>query len=231
MCLREPESGASAEAAPSQATLDRRESERIQMKAKIESLMENAEEARTCKVCFDGSINCALQDCGHLCVCTSCADSLKGRPCPICQRPIKSYLKSDRERERHTQGERMRTRVIAGADRGRTRAVTVWNSLQDLLVVAARPPFCSPRPLMATPECLPPPDCSRPHDRFSTSMPASLEGPWKTFSIHRCSSQVEIFFSFRSGIRAARLHSLQLVMIQRDCAASASASCFTLVHA
>lgn len=87
--LRDPQQ----DTPPDSLSLDRSSSERAELKKKVEQLTEAQEELRTCKICFDQPINCALQTCGHLCVCTTCAEPLKGKPCPICQRPIQNFLK------------------------------------------------------------------------------------------------------------------------------------------
>ena len=101
MCIKD---SADAEAAASDslpaqsngsASLDRQNSERAALKKKMTELQEKQDEAQTCKICFDETINCALRECGHLAVCTTCADSLikNSKPCPICQKPIKGKLK------------------------------------------------------------------------------------------------------------------------------------------
>ena len=45
------------------------------------------EDANTCKICFDHAIDCVLLDCGHMCVCMSCAKRMK--LCPMCRKPIR----------------------------------------------------------------------------------------------------------------------------------------------
>lgn len=69
--------------------------EKAQLKQKVADLQELQENERTCKVCCDETINSALLQCGHLVVCTTCADALisKGKPCPICQKKINGKLK------------------------------------------------------------------------------------------------------------------------------------------
>lgn len=89
-CLREP-AEEDEERARSPSTVDRQANERAELQKKVQQLMESQEELRTCKICFDEPINCALQECGHLSVCTSCAESLAN--CPICQQPIRAFLK------------------------------------------------------------------------------------------------------------------------------------------
>jgi len=81
--------------AASPGALDRQHSEREQLKAKMQSLIAEQEESKQCKVCFAEQINCALMDCGHLALCSTCAEQFKEKkdPCPICQRPIRGTLK------------------------------------------------------------------------------------------------------------------------------------------
>ena len=91
MCLKEPQSSEDEDSAdPS-----RQQMERAELKQKVQELIASQEEFKTCKICFDATIDCALQDCGHLAVCTSCAESLlkSAAVCPICQRKIKAFLK------------------------------------------------------------------------------------------------------------------------------------------
>ena len=98
MCIKDATSLEEAKLpAPSAApAIDRQNStERAQLKLKVAELQESQAEAQTCKVCFDETINAALMQCGHLAVCTTCADLLiqKQKPCPICLKPIKGKLK------------------------------------------------------------------------------------------------------------------------------------------
>ena len=39
----------------------------------------------TCKICFDQEIDTVLVPCGHVVACSSCAERLQDKPCPICK--------------------------------------------------------------------------------------------------------------------------------------------------
>ena len=43
-----------------------------------------------CKVCVESTINCVLLECGHYCLCLTCAETIKRstKECPICRQPI-----------------------------------------------------------------------------------------------------------------------------------------------
>lgn len=49
-----------------------------------------------CTVCLDNEANCVIYDCGHVCMCNTCAETLFKTGdglCPICRRPIKDVIK------------------------------------------------------------------------------------------------------------------------------------------
>jgi hypothetical protein len=46
-----------------------------------------------CSVCFDKPANAAFIPCGHASFCLECGEQLKGKPCPLCMRPVTSVLK------------------------------------------------------------------------------------------------------------------------------------------
>jgi len=54
-----------------------------------------SEDHKMCKICFDHEIDCALLNCGHMCVCTKCAQHLvqHRKPCPLCRNDLASFLK------------------------------------------------------------------------------------------------------------------------------------------
>jgi len=75
----------------SNPALDRQKSERTELKEKIASL----DEMRTCRVCMEVAMDCAMQPCGHLSVCMKCAEDLrkKSLPCVICRKRITGLLR------------------------------------------------------------------------------------------------------------------------------------------
>ena len=46
------------------------------------------DERNTCVVCMSEPRDCVLVDCGHICVCTTCAQELIPHQCPICRKRI-----------------------------------------------------------------------------------------------------------------------------------------------
>ena len=46
------------------------------------------DERNTCVVCMSEPRDCVLVDCGHICVCTTCARGLIPHQCPICRKRI-----------------------------------------------------------------------------------------------------------------------------------------------
>lgn len=61
----------------------------------VSRLSEENKELKCCKVCMEETIDCLLQPCAHLVVCSGCAEDLKkrGLECPAARCTIKSYLK------------------------------------------------------------------------------------------------------------------------------------------
>ena len=53
---------------------------------------ENQSQANTCVVCLENPREVVLVDCGHVCLCTDCLQSLPNRNCPICRRPFTSFV-------------------------------------------------------------------------------------------------------------------------------------------
>ncbi|XP_051935841.1 E3 ubiquitin-protein ligase NEURL1-like [Hippocampus zosterae] len=51
-----------------------------------------------CAICCDGAADTALYDCGHLCLCYTCALKLKQdqASCPMCRKPIRDIIKTYR---------------------------------------------------------------------------------------------------------------------------------------
>ncbi len=68
-----------------------------QLRAQLRALELALEEARTCAVCLDAPKECALQPCGHACVCAACAAALLARPgggaCPLCRAVVTSVAR------------------------------------------------------------------------------------------------------------------------------------------
>jgi hypothetical protein len=44
-----------------------------------------------CKICMENPVECAIVECGHTCLCLTCAAPLK--QCPVCRQPIVKVLK------------------------------------------------------------------------------------------------------------------------------------------
>lgn len=61
----------------------------------VSRLSEENKEMKCCKVCMEDTIDCLLQPCAHLVVCSGCAENLKkrGLECPAARCTIKSYIK------------------------------------------------------------------------------------------------------------------------------------------
>ena len=61
----------------------------------VSRLSEENKELKCCKVCMEETIDCLLQPCAHLVVCSSCAEDLqkRGLECPAARCTIKSYIK------------------------------------------------------------------------------------------------------------------------------------------
>jgi len=73
-----------------QPELSRDKSERSELRERLSQAIEEKNDLKSCKVCFEAVMDCVLQRCGHLAVCQKCADDLKKKnhPCPICRKPI-----------------------------------------------------------------------------------------------------------------------------------------------
>ncbi|XP_077586519.1 E3 ubiquitin-protein ligase NEURL1-like [Stigmatopora nigra] len=57
-----------------------------------------SDDSNDCAICCDDTADTALYNCGHLCLCYSCALRLKEEKstCPICRKPIKDIIKTYR---------------------------------------------------------------------------------------------------------------------------------------
>ncbi|XP_077470298.1 E3 ubiquitin-protein ligase NEURL1-like [Stigmatopora argus] len=57
-----------------------------------------SDDSNDCAICCDDVADTALYNCGHLCLCYSCAHRLKEEKstCPICRKPIKDIIKTYR---------------------------------------------------------------------------------------------------------------------------------------
>ena len=54
--------------------------------------IQELQDARECKVCFDKNADVVLMPCGHLCSCTSCAQLLQ--ECPVCRKKIDTAIRT-----------------------------------------------------------------------------------------------------------------------------------------
>lgn len=53
---------------------------------------DNVTHQATCVVCLTNPREVVLVDCGHVCLCIDCLQSLPNRTCPICRRPFTSFV-------------------------------------------------------------------------------------------------------------------------------------------
>ncbi|TNJ27071.1 Ankyrin repeat protein 2 [Giardia muris] len=61
------------------------------------TLNQKTEEAKaitTCVICLTNPKDTLLQPCGHLCVCSNCAERIMNQTCPFCRIPIESTVKA-----------------------------------------------------------------------------------------------------------------------------------------
>jgi len=56
-----------------------------------DSLKNELDEVKNCKICFSNKMDVLCRPCGHLCVCQSCSKRLS--KCPICRKDVKQYIK------------------------------------------------------------------------------------------------------------------------------------------
>jgi hypothetical protein len=60
-------------------------------------LIRKRSEDDKCRICLERDINCCMVPCGHLSVCTECANTVvakqPNKPCPICRVTVTSFLK------------------------------------------------------------------------------------------------------------------------------------------
>jgi len=78
-------SGSNADVALLQAEIDK-------LKKQVAAKMD---EDDSCSICLDNAVNCAILECGHVCICYGCADGLRNanQPCPICRKDIRSVVR------------------------------------------------------------------------------------------------------------------------------------------
>jgi hypothetical protein len=56
------------------------------------AVVEETEDEKACKVCFDKAIDSVLLNCGHMCCCMGCGEALD--VCPICRSPIVKLVRT-----------------------------------------------------------------------------------------------------------------------------------------
>jgi len=75
--------------------LTRQNSEKTDLRERLQSALEEKDDLRKCKVCFENLMDCVIQTCGHLSVCMKCGEDMKkkGIPCPICRKKITTSMR------------------------------------------------------------------------------------------------------------------------------------------
>ena len=59
------------------------------------------DESVECIICWEASANVVLQPCGHLCVCLSCVELLRGAVCPMCRGEVLSTVMTEAASQTH----------------------------------------------------------------------------------------------------------------------------------
>ena len=54
-----------------------------------------------CIICWEASASVVLQPCGHLCVCLSCVELLRGAVCPMCRGEVLSRVMTEAATQTH----------------------------------------------------------------------------------------------------------------------------------
>ena len=54
-----------------------------------------------CIICWEASANVVLQPCGHLCMCLSCVELLRGAVCPMCRGEVLSRVMTEAASQTH----------------------------------------------------------------------------------------------------------------------------------
>jgi len=75
--------------------LSRQRSEKTELREKLQSALDEKDDLKTCKVCFEHPMDCFLQPCGHLSMCMKCGEDLKRKQlsCPLCRKQIISVYR------------------------------------------------------------------------------------------------------------------------------------------
>lgn len=55
-------------------------------RAVVLSVGDDVAEEELCKICMEGSVDCVILECGHMCTCTQCGKQLS--ECPICRQYV-----------------------------------------------------------------------------------------------------------------------------------------------